>query len=97
MTAFTEALKKLAATAGGPFIGILMGFIDTLLLSIYGAADEKAAYFWKIAARTVLDFQPLLEQAAADSSTTLDDRLVEELVQAAHAIVPDYQPAAWPG
>lgn len=92
LKALADLKSKLLTKAGIGLIGLLIGQLDDLMALMYGQLPEAKARYARIAARNVLEFEPELRNLAVETPADLDDRFIDELLQFARTVDPDYTP-----
>ncbi len=92
LKALADLKGKLLQKAGLGLVSLLIGQLDSLMALMYGQLPEAKARYARIAARNVLEFEPELRRLVLETPTDIDDKFVDEVLQFAREVDPDYQP-----
>lgn len=95
---FLKSVTKIISLEGAsnPFLLAILSQLSTVGTFVIGQQGPKAQHYAKIMARTLLDFEEPLRKSVLESPTPFDDTILNESVEVAHSLVPDYVAEVWP-
>jgi len=94
-----EILKNVLTTLfskekGNALLELVVGQLDKVIVAVEKSLvdGELGDKILKSTCRTILDFEKELRAAIVASPSEWDDKVLDELIEAAKAVVPDYVP-----